>query len=99
MGKLKHDSDDDMGMDIELPIQTTKKNKLISKKARPENTTRSSTSSTKTGNSIVRKFAKSVNLKNKFKPLDQKQDIFNKVVDSLKDKTGISKKNKKKIRV
>lgn len=99
MGKLKHDSDDDMGMDIELPIPTTKKNKLISKKSRPESTARSSTASTKSSKSVVRQFAKSVNLKNKLKPLDQKQAIFNKVVDGLKDKTGVSKKNKKKMRV
>lgn len=40
-----------------------------------------------------------MNLKNKSKSLDQKQKIFNKIVEGLKDKSGISKKNKKKTRI
>jgi hypothetical protein len=47
----------------------------------------------------LKSLAKQVNLKTKIQSLDEKQRIFNKVVEGLKDKSGISKKNKKKNRV
>jgi uncharacterized protein YlxP (DUF503 family) len=40
-----------------------------------------------------------VNLKIKPKSLDEKQSIFSRVVKGLKDKWGVSKKNKRKSRV
>lgn len=66
MGKLERDSDDEMAMDIEPP--RTNKSKIIIKKNRSEAPTRSSSVSTKSV-SVIQKFAKSVNLKNKSKNL------------------------------
>lgn len=100
MGKLKCDSDEEMGMDIEQPAQPVpKKNKLIAKKNRAEPIKRPSSAPPKVGVDVVRQFAKQVNLKTKSKSLDQKQSIFNKIVEGLKDKSGISKKSKKKTRI
>lgn len=83
MGKAKNDSDDDMAMDIEHPQPVKKKNKLIAKKNRSEAPKQSLSEPAKVKNNLVRELAKSVNLKSRHKSLEQKQEIFQKIVKGL----------------
>lgn len=83
MGKAKNDSDDDMAMDIEQPQPVKKKNKLIAKKNRSDAPKQSLSESAKVKNNVVRELAKSVNLKSRHKSLEQKQEIFQKIVKGL----------------